>query len=46
MLGITFNGLDVLTEMQGGKFDAVVKAVSHEEFNDISVDSDVIYSIK
>ncbi|GHV32049.1 UDP-N-acetyl-D-galactosamine dehydrogenase [Bacteroidia bacterium] len=39
-------GLEVLTEMTDGKFDAVVKAVVHREFNKIKLNSEVIYSIK
>ncbi|GHT61424.1 hypothetical protein AGMMS50239_12290 [Bacteroidia bacterium] len=39
-------GLEVLTEMPEGLFDAVVKAVVHREFNKIKLNSEVIYSIK
>jgi UDP-N-acetyl-D-galactosamine dehydrogenase len=39
-------GLDILNQLPEGKFDAVVKAVAHKEFENISVMSDVHYSIK
>ncbi|GHT14656.1 UDP-N-acetyl-D-galactosamine dehydrogenase [Bacteroidia bacterium] len=39
-------GLEVLTEMPEEKFDAVVMAVAHREFNKIKLNSEMIYSIK
>jgi UDP-N-acetyl-D-galactosamine dehydrogenase len=39
-------GLDILTKLPEGKFDAVVKAVAHQEFSGISIAGDVVYSIK
>ncbi|GHT65462.1 UDP-N-acetyl-D-galactosamine dehydrogenase [Bacteroidia bacterium] len=39
-------GLDILTKLPEEKFDAVVMAVVHREFNKIKLNSEVIYSIK
>lgn len=42
-------GLDILTEMPKGKFDAVVLAVAHREFRNLNIDSlkkGIIYDIK
>jgi UDP-N-acetyl-D-galactosamine dehydrogenase len=39
-------GLEVLTEMPKRKFEAVVKAVAHKEFEAINVDSEIVYSVK
>jgi UDP-N-acetyl-D-galactosamine dehydrogenase len=39
-------GLDVLTKMPEGKFEAVVVAVAHKEFENIELKSEVVYSIK
>ncbi|GAB6011948.1 nucleotide sugar dehydrogenase [Viscerimonas tarda] len=38
-------GLDILTEMPGGKFDAVVLAVGHREFEGMEIKS-IIYKLK
>ncbi len=39
-------GLDVLNEMPGGKYDAVVVAVAHEEFAGTDIACDVVYKVK
>ena len=39
-------GLDILTEMPKGKFDAVILAVAHQAFKDISLNGNVIYYVK
>jgi UDP-N-acetyl-D-galactosamine dehydrogenase len=39
-------GLDVRKEMPEGKFDAVVIAVSHREFENIRIESEIIYRIQ
>jgi UDP-N-acetyl-D-galactosamine dehydrogenase len=39
-------GLAVLTEMPKGKFEAVVVAVAHEEFKDLSLQGEIIYAMK
>ncbi len=39
-------GLDILTEMPKGEFDAVVLAVAHREFEKLSLKNEVIYKLK
>jgi UDP-N-acetyl-D-galactosamine dehydrogenase len=39
-------GLEVLTEMPDGKFEAAVVAVAHKAFEDIKVKSELVYSIR
>jgi len=39
-------GLDILTKMPQGKFDATVVAVAHKEFGDLKLDSEVVYRVK
>jgi UDP-N-acetyl-D-galactosamine dehydrogenase len=39
-------GLEVLTEMPDGKFEAVVVAVAHGEFREVNIESDVVYLVK
>jgi UDP-N-acetyl-D-galactosamine dehydrogenase len=39
-------GLEVLTEMPDGKFEAVVVAVAHKEFKEVNIESDVVYLVK
>ena len=39
-------GLDILTELPDGKFDAVVLAVRHREFEKVNIISKVHYKLK
>jgi UDP-N-acetyl-D-galactosamine dehydrogenase len=39
-------GLDVLTKMPEGKFEAIVMAVAHKEFENLELKSEIVYSIK
>jgi UDP-N-acetyl-D-galactosamine dehydrogenase len=39
-------GLDILTEMPKGQFDAVVVAVGHKEFDNVLLKGKVIYRVK
>ncbi len=39
-------GLDILTEMPEGKFDAAVVAVAHREFEGVNGYSEVVYKVK
>ncbi len=39
-------GLDILTEMPKGEFDAVLVAVSHKKFKEFEFDSEVVYKVK
>jgi UDP-N-acetyl-D-galactosamine dehydrogenase len=39
-------GLEVLTEMPDGEFEATVVAVAHREFREVRIKSEVVYSLK
>jgi len=39
-------GLDILTQMPEGKFDAAIVAVAHKEFKNLIINSEVIYYVK
>jgi UDP-N-acetyl-D-galactosamine dehydrogenase len=39
-------GLDILTKMPEGKFDAIIVAVAHKEFKQLVFDSEVTYHVK
>ncbi len=39
-------GLDILSQMPESKFDAMVLAVSHEDFKNLILDSEVVYYVK
>ena len=39
-------GLDIVTELPDGKFDAVIEAVKHKEFGSLSLNTPIVYNLK